>query len=57
LDEDGNWKSKSVLRLMYEKLLSGSPAEQAVSYCGSGITACHNILAMDWIADPKRPVA
>ena len=73
LDEDGNWKSKSVLRLMYEKLLSGSPAEQAVSYCGSGITACHNILAMyhaglgdsrlycgswsDWIADPKRPIA
>ena len=73
LDEDGNWKSKSVLRLMYEKLLSGSPAEQAVSYCGSGITACHNILAMyhaglgdsrlycgswsDWIADHKRPVA
>jgi len=73
LDEDGNWKSKSVLRLMYEKLLSGSPAEQAVSYCGSGITACHNILAMylgglgdsrlycgswsDWISDPKRPVA
>ena len=73
LDEDGNWKSKSVLRLMYEKLLSGSPAEQSVSYCGSGITACHNILAMyhaglgdsrlycgswsDWIADPKRPVA
>ena len=73
LDEDGNWKSKSVLRLMYEKLLSGSPAEQAVSYCGSGITACHNILAMyhaglgdsrlycgswsDWIADHKCPVA
>ncbi|HBL56346.1 MAG TPA: sulfurtransferase, partial [Deltaproteobacteria bacterium] len=51
---------------------SGSPAEQAVSYCGSGITACHNILAMyhaglgdsrlysgswsDWITNPERPV-
>ena len=73
LDEDGNWKSKSELCQRFEKLLAGSPAKQAVSYCGSGITACHNILAMyhaglgnsrlypgswsDWITDPTRPVA
>ena len=72
LDEDGNWKSKSELRKMYLELLVGSPAEKAVSYCGSGITACHNILAMyhaglgdsrlysgswsDWITNPERPV-
>ncbi len=45
----------------------------AVVYCGSGVTACHNLLAMelagveggvlyegswsDWSADPRRPVA
>jgi len=73
LDADGNWKSKSELRQRFENLLSGSPAKQAVSYCGSGITACHNIFAMyhsglgdsrlysgswsDWITDPRRPVA
>jgi len=73
LDEDGNWKSKSELRKMYIEILDGSPAEHTVVYCGSGITACHNILAIyyaglglslmypgswsDWINDPKRPVA
>jgi len=46
LEENGNWKSKSELRQKYEKLLQGCPPEKAVSYCGSGITACHNILAM-----------
>ena len=73
LDADGNWKSKFELRKMYLELLEGSPAEQAITYCGSGITACHNILAMcyaglgdtrlysgswsDWITNPERPVA
>jgi len=73
LDEEGNWKSKSELRKMYLEILNGSPAEKAVVYCGSGITACHNILAIyhaglglsriypgswsDWINDPRRPVA
>ena len=72
LDENGNWKSRSELRQKFEKLLDGLPAEKAVSYCGSGITACHNILAMyhaglgdsrlypgswsEWITDPDRPV-
>ena len=72
LDENGNWKSRSELRQKFENLLDGSPAEEAVSYCGSGITACHNILAMyhaglgdsrlypgswsEWITDPDRPI-
>ena len=73
VDENGNWKSKSELRRLYIELLEGCPVENAVSYCGSGITACQNILAMyyagmglcriylgswsDWINDPKRPVS
>ena len=72
LDENGNWKSRSELRHKFENLLEGSPAEEVVSYCGSGITACHNILAMyhaglgdsrlypgswsEWITNPDRPV-
>ena len=73
LDPDGNLKSKSELRKMYLELLDGYTAEKAISYCGSGITACHNILAMyyaglgnsrlysgswsDWITNPERLVA
>ena len=72
LDENGNWKSRSELCQKFKNLLDGSPAEEAVSYCGSGITACHNILAMchaglgesrlypgswsEWITNPDRPV-
>ena len=72
LDENGNWKSRSELRQKFENLLDGFPAEQTVSYCGSGITACHNILAMyhaglgisrlypgswsEWITNTERPV-
>jgi len=72
LDENGNWKSRSELRQKFEKLLDGSSVEETVSYCGSGITACHNILAMyhaglgdsrlypgswsEWIANPDRPI-
>ena len=73
LNEDGNWKSKTELNKMYSEILDGNSAEKAVVYCGSGITACHNILAIyhaglglsrmypgswsDWINDPQRPVA
>ena len=72
LDENENWKSKSELRQKFENILDGSAAEEAVSYCGSGITACHNILAMyhaglgdsrlypgswsEWITNPDRPL-
>ena len=72
LDVEGNWKSKSELRKMYIEILDGNPAEDAVIYCGSGITACHNILAIyhaglgiarmypgswsEWIIDPQRPL-
>ena len=72
LDENGNWKSRSELRQKFENLLDGSPAKEAVSYCGSGITACHNILAMyyaglgdsllypgswsEWITNPDLPI-
>ena len=73
LNADGNWKSNSELKKMYLDLLDGSSVEKSISYCGSGITACHNILAMshaglgfsrlypgswsDWINDPLRPVS
>jgi thiosulfate/3-mercaptopyruvate sulfurtransferase len=68
----GTMRSARELRTDFENVLAGSPASQAVMYCGSGITACHNLLAMEhaglrgarlfagswseWETDPKRPV-
>jgi thiosulfate/3-mercaptopyruvate sulfurtransferase len=73
LDFDGTYLPAEELREAYLKLLHGIAPEQAIHTCGSGVTACHNILAMEiaglsgsklypgswseWIADPARPVA
>jgi thiosulfate/3-mercaptopyruvate sulfurtransferase len=67
LRPDGRFKSASELRTRF------ACYDDAVCYCGSGVTACHNILAMHiaglpepqlfvdswsgWIADPSRPRA
>ena len=53
--------------------LKDKPLEKIIFYCGSGVTACHNLLALDyigqtgaklypgswsdWITDNKRPIA
>ncbi|HEX8740693.1 MAG TPA: sulfurtransferase [Casimicrobiaceae bacterium] len=70
---DGRFRSGHDLRAEFEGMLHGRAAEDLVHYCGSGISACHNVLAMavagypltrlypgswsEWSADPKRPVA
>lgn len=70
LDADGLWLAPEQLRARFPALPSG---QQRVCYCGSGVTACHNILAAvlaglsmpklyagswsEWIADPTRPIA
>ncbi len=74
LDDDGCFfKPVEELRAEYVALLAGRAATQVVQQCGSGVTACHNLLAMElaglagsklypgswseWCADPSRPVA
>lgn len=70
---DGCFKPAAELRNDYLALLDGRPPEEAIVYCGSGVTACHDLLAMEhaglhgarmfpaswsgWIADPAHPVA
>ena len=72
LTADGSFKSREELRQRFRAILGDTPAEQSVSYCGSGVTACHNLLAMEhaglsggrlyagswshWVTDPDRPV-
>ena len=73
LREDGRFKPAPVLRAEFDALLAGRPPGAVVNSCGSGVSACHNLLAMahaglpgaalyggswsEWIADPARPVA
>src|SRR6266571_5157040 len=73
LDANGSFKSAAVLRQDFAGVLDGADSESVVHYCGSGVSACHNLLAMEaaglrgarlypgswseWCADPSRPVA
>jgi thiosulfate/3-mercaptopyruvate sulfurtransferase len=73
LDARGLFKSAEELRAAFAPLLGHTPASQTVHQCGSGVSACHNLLAMEiagmkgsrlypgswseWITDPSRPVA
>ena len=70
---DGTFRSATELLGEFEAMLHGRSPGDVVHYCGSGVSACHNILAMtiagypltrlypgswsEWCADPKRPVA
>ncbi len=71
LGSDGRFKPAAELRAAFDAF--GAAPGQVVHQCGSGVTACHNLLAMEaaglsgstlypgswseWSADPKRPVA
>jgi thiosulfate/3-mercaptopyruvate sulfurtransferase len=73
LGPDGTFKRAAALRAEFDALLHGVPAATVVHQCGSGVTACHNLLAMEiaglpgariypgswseWCADTSRPVA
>ena len=47
LDSDRMFGSAPTLRERYARILGDVPPEQVVCYCGSGVTACHLLLAME----------
>ncbi len=73
IDDDGNFLPREILHKQFEDLLGDTPPQSIIAYCGSGVTSCHNLLAMayagfdgarlypgswsEWCADPSRPVA
>jgi thiosulfate/3-mercaptopyruvate sulfurtransferase len=72
LDEQGLFRTPEELRATIGASVGDVPADQIVCYCGSGVTACHNLLAFEhagltgaklyagswseWSSDPGRPV-
>jgi thiosulfate/3-mercaptopyruvate sulfurtransferase len=68
---NGQFKAAEELRAAFQQVLAGHAPSEVVNYCGSGVAACHNLLAMEvaglpggklfagswseWIADPARP--
>jgi thiosulfate/3-mercaptopyruvate sulfurtransferase len=71
LGAEGTHKAPAQLKKEFESVLKGRKPDDVVHYCGSGVAACHNLLAMEaaglkggklyagswseWSADPKRP--
>lgn len=73
LRSDGRFRDADELRALYESILGNRDPRETTVYCGSGVTAVHNILAMEiaglkgaalypgswsqWVSDPSRPIA
>jgi thiosulfate/3-mercaptopyruvate sulfurtransferase len=73
VEADGTFKTPEALRREFAALIGETPPATIVNYCGSGVSACHNLLALEiaglggtmlypgswseWCADPARPAA
>ena len=46
LDENGFYEDPSVLKAKYTEILENRASDKVIVHCGSGVTACHTLLAM-----------
>lgn len=53
VDEIGRFRPESQIRQQLQAILGQTPSEQTVFYCGSGVTACHNLLAQVYAGLPQ----
>jgi len=56
LDAQGRFKTATELREMYRNLLKETPADHLAVHCGSGVTACHTLLALELAGLPGAAV-
>ena len=72
LDADGRFRPAAELRREFLELFAGTPPDKTVMQCGSGVSACHNLIALElagltgarlyagswseWCSDSARPV-
>ncbi|PZP77802.1 MAG: sulfurtransferase [Ectopseudomonas oleovorans] len=56
LGNDGRFLAPTALRERFDKLRGERPLENLVAYCGSGVTACHNLFAMNLAGYPLAPL-
>jgi thiosulfate/3-mercaptopyruvate sulfurtransferase len=70
---DGRFLPPEELHRRWAARLAGRPVQEVIAMCGSGVTACHNLLSLEiaglrgaklyagswseWIRDPQRPIA
>jgi thiosulfate/3-mercaptopyruvate sulfurtransferase len=73
LDPGGRFLPAAELERRWQERLAGRDAKNVIAMCGSGVTACHNLLSLElaglsggrlyagswseWISDPRRPIA
>jgi len=73
LTPEDRFKPPAQLREEYDRILGTGAEREVVAYCGSGVSACHNLLALElagiegarlypgswseWCSDPSRPIA
>jgi thiosulfate/3-mercaptopyruvate sulfurtransferase len=72
LQSDGTLKPRTALAALFGAIVPNASADNVIAMCGSGVTACHLLLAMEvaglgtgrlyagswseWIRDPRRPI-
>lgn len=73
LNQAGKFLGEKELKASFRHIIGSTPSHEVIHQCGSGVTACHNLLAMElaglknsklypgswseWISDPHRPIS